>query len=61
MFIVVNGQMVALKHNRIVQIQRLTDEDRYRASLKFGISDVVAQAMIKGLCYTKMKEVCDVR
>lgn len=57
MFIVINGQLVRKQFNRIVQIQRLTDEEKYRASLVFGISDVVAQAMVKGLCYISTKGV----
>lgn len=55
MFIVINGQLVIKQFNRIVQIQRLTDEDRYRASLVFGIRESVAVAMVKGLCYTSVK------
>lgn len=55
MFIIINGQLVVKQYNRIVQIQRLTDEDRYRATLVFGVKDVVAQAMIKGLCYIPVK------
>lgn len=57
MFIVINGQLVIQQFNRVIQIQRLTDEDRYRASLAFGVSEAVAQATIKGLCYTKTKGV----
>lgn len=55
MFIIINGQLVIKQFNRVVQIQRLTDEDRYRASLAFGIRDSVAVAMVKGLCYTPVK------
>lgn len=57
MFIVINGQLVVKQFNRIVQIQRLTDEERYRATLAFGVRDSVAQAMVKGLCYTPLKGV----
>jgi hypothetical protein len=55
MFIITNGQLVVKQFNRVIQLQRLTDEERYRASLIFGVSDVIAQAQIKGLCYTKTK------
>jgi len=57
MLSLINGQIVRIKNNRTIVIQRWTDADQYRASRVFGISDVVAQAMIKGLCYTTVKGV----
>jgi len=50
-----NGQIVATKLNRTIVIQTITSEDRYRAARVFGVSDVVAQAMVKGLCYIRVK------
>ena len=57
MLSLLNGQIVDTKFGRTIVIQTVTDEDRYRAARVFGIRDSVAQAMIKGLCYTKVKGV----
>lgn len=55
MLSILNGQIVSIKFGRTIVIQTITNEDRYRAARVFGIRDSVAQAMIKGLCYTPVK------
>lgn len=55
MFIIINGQMVCLKHNRIVQIQRLTEMERYVAARRYGAKDYIAAGLVKGLFYTPVK------
>ena len=52
-----NGQLVRIVHSHLIIIGTITNTDRYNAARKFGVSDVVAQAMVKGLCYTKVKGV----
>lgn len=55
MLTLINGRLIAIKHQRESTIQTVNENDRFRAAKVFGIRDSVAAAMAKGLCYTTVK------
>jgi hypothetical protein len=40
-----DGQIIALRPGREIVVQRLTEEDRYKALLAYNVKPVVAQAV----------------
>jgi len=55
MLAMIDNQLTHTKHKRTIIIQTITEQDRYNASIKFGVDPTIAQAMAKGLCYIAIK------